>query len=123
MPLGPPPLVPLPPLAAACARRDQRVRVVVVLEEFLHPAAPLLEPVQREGQVRDRVADDVVRCVAREIDQQRPFVPPGLEAAPAEFGQQLVGALVDVDEQDLAHLGHAGDRVGPQQRPASIATR
>src|ERR1700684_923689 len=90
--------------AAACARRGQRVRVVVVLEEFLHPAAPLLEPVQREGQVRDRVADDVVCGVALEPDQQRPFVAPGLEAAPAEFGQQFVGALVDVYEQDLAHL-------------------
>src|SRR5580698_601638 len=68
----------------ACARCGQPVRdVVVVLEEFLHPAAPLLEPVQRKGQVRDRVADDVVRGVAGEIDQQRPFVPPGLEAAPA----------------------------------------
>src|ERR1700733_11858510 len=75
--------------AAACARRGQLVRDVVVLEEFLHPAAPLLEPVQREGQVRDRVADDVVRGVALEPDQQRPFVPPGLEAAPAEFGQQF----------------------------------
>src|SRR5215831_20255012 len=88
----------------------RRFAALLVPEQFLDAAAPLLQPVERQAEIGDRVADGVVRGVALEPDQYRPLVRPGVEAAPPELGQEPVRALVDLDQQDLAHLGHAGDR-------------
>src|SRR5260221_14178320 len=37
---------------------------LLVSEQLLDPASPLLQPVERKAEIRDRVADGVVRAVA-----------------------------------------------------------
>src|SRR5260221_9205217 len=61
---------------------------LLVSEQLLDPAAPLLQPVERQAEIGDRVADGVVRAVVFEPDQQGPLVRAGLEAALPEPGQQ-----------------------------------
>src|SRR5215471_19594194 len=85
--------------------------LLLVPEQLLDPAPPPLQPVERKAEVGDRVADRVVRSVVLEPDEQRPLVRPGLEAALPQLGAQQVGAIVDLDKQHLARLGHAGHRV------------
>jgi hypothetical protein len=92
-----------------CARPSR------VPEKFLHAAAALLQPVERQAEIGHRVPDRVVGLVAVEPDQHGPLEGARLQAAPGEFGQQPVRALVHLDQQHLADLGHAGDRVGAQQ--------
>src|SRR5208282_6667575 len=84
-----------PPIAPRSAdmRSLRRVAVLVVPEQFVDAAAALLPPVEREAEIGDRVPYGVVRGVVVQPDEHRPLVRPGLEAAPIELGQQLVGAL------------------------------
>src|SRR5258708_8854053 len=92
---------------------------LLVAEQFLDPAAPLLEPVEREAEIGDRVTDGVVRTVALQPDEHCTLVGPWLEAALPELGEQQLRTLLDLDQQDLACLGQAGHRVGAQQ-PAPL---
>src|ERR1022692_1139207 len=43
-----------------------------VAEQFLHLMPPLLQPAQRQGEIRHAVADDVVGIVPAERDRQGP---------------------------------------------------
>src|SRR5258708_34999082 len=92
---------------------------LLVAEQFLDPAAPLLEPVEREAEIGDRGTDGGGRAVALQPDEQCTLVGPWLQAALPELGEQQLGTLVDLDQQDLACLGHAGHRVGARQ-PAPV---
>src|SRR5260221_12861686 len=67
---------------------------LLVSEQLLDPAAPLLQPVERQAEIGDRVANGVVRAVVFEPDQQGPLVRAGLEAALPEVGQPELGGLV-----------------------------
>src|ERR1022692_355769 len=87
---------------------------LIVAEKFLDPVPPLLHPVQRQAEAGDGIADLVIGTVAGQPDQHGPVLSLGAEAAPGEFGQQQAGAFLDFDDQDLATLREAGNRVGPQ---------
>src|SRR5258708_13433980 len=65
---------------------------LLVSEQLLDPAAPLLQPVERQAEIGDRVADRVVRAVVFEPDQQGPLVRAGLRAPPPRPRQPYPGA-------------------------------
>src|SRR5580693_3544632 len=90
---------------------------LLVAEELLDLVPALFQPAQRQGQVGDRVPHHVVGVVAAQRDQEGPLGEGDGQAAGLEFLLQLREAFVDLDREDLAGLGEAGDRVGPQQPP------
>jgi hypothetical protein len=87
-------------------------------EELLDPVPSLLHPVQRQPEIGDRIAYRVVRLLADQPDQHGPVLRHGAEAAPGQFRDQLTSAVLDLDDQHLARLGEAGNRVGAEQLPA-----
>src|ERR1700736_4806256 len=48
--------------------------LLVIAEELIYPAPALLQPVQRQAEIGDRIADHVIRGVRVDLDQQRPLV-------------------------------------------------
>ena len=88
-----------------------------VAEQVLEALPPLLEPDEREPQLRDGVADDVERLVVGDRDEDRPAVGHGLEAAGDERPGQGGLALLDLDGQDAGPLGERPERRGPEQPP------
>jgi hypothetical protein len=97
--------------------------LAVVAEDLLDLVAALLQAAQRQAERGDAVADRVVGVVVGDGDEQGPLEGPGAQPAAGEFPLQRRGALLDLDEERLAGPGEAAYRVGPQQFPASIATR
>src|SRR6266702_5676200 len=109
------------------------MRHLLVAEQLFDLVPSLLQPAQRQGQGGHAVAHDVVGLVPAERHQQRPArsgaaargaacrragLQGGGQAAGGQFGLQLGQAFLDLDREDLARLGEAGDRVGAQQPPA-----
>src|SRR5215469_9101070 len=90
-----------------------------VAEQFLEPMPALLESVERQPKVGDRVADYVEARLAVHLDKQPALVADRLQATAGELRGEQVAALIDLDQQELACLGERADRVGPQQ-PASV---
>src|SRR5580693_7319494 len=78
-PHGPGPGGPLTPRSTDMEGLRFGVLGLVVPEQFLDAAAPLLQTVERQAEIGDRVPDRVVRGVALEPDQHRPLVRPGVE--------------------------------------------
>src|SRR5215472_10431812 len=107
-----------PAAAAPLSAITVLLLVPVVPEQLLDPAPLLLQPVQRQAEVRDRVPDGVVGLFAVDLHQQPSLGAPRLQAAGGQFRRQRRGALVDLDQQHLAHLGEAGHRVGAEQLAA-----
>src|SRR3984893_19108509 len=104
-------MTPLRPPATAPLSVDTGCLLLVV-EEFFHPAPALLQPVQRQAKVRDRVADRVIGGVSLDLDEERPLVLLRPQSPRGQFRLEFPGALVDLDHQHLAYLGEAGHRGG-----------
>ena len=102
-------------LAAALARLAAGLGIA---EQFLDPVPALLHPVQRQAEIGDGIAHRVICRLAGQPDQHGPVLRHGAQAAPGQFREQLAGAVLDLDDQYLACLGEAGDRVGAQQLAA-----
>src|SRR6185437_16938801 len=98
--------------------RDPR-KPPAVAEQFLEPVPALLEPVERQPEVGDRVAYDVEARLTIHLDEQPALVADRLEASAGELGGQQIAALIDLDHQELARPGERADRVGAQQ-PAAV---
>src|SRR6516162_11128463 len=105
----------VPSAAAPLSAVTVLLLIPVVPEQLLNPAPLLLQPVQRQAQVGDRVPHHVVGLFAIDPHQQPAPGAPRLQAAGGQFRHQRVDPLVDLDQQHLAHLGEAGHRVRAQQ--------
>ena len=123
---GAPPLpgaTPLPGAAGAPAARGRRGSPTGrpdrrrVAEQVLEALPALLEPDQRQAQLRDRVADDVERLVVGDRDEDRPSVGDGLQPSADERPGQGGLALLDLDGQDAGPLGERPERRRPEQPP------
>src|SRR5215831_16083127 len=88
-----------PSAAAPLSAVTVLLLIPVVPEQLLNPAPLLLQPVQRQSQVRDRVPDHVVGRVAVDPDQQPAPGAPGPQPACGQFRLQRGDALVDLDQQ------------------------
>src|SRR6516162_9176985 len=110
-----PAAAPAPSAAAPLSAVTVLLLIPVVQEQLLDPAPLLFQPVQRQAQVRDGIPDHVVSRIAVDPHQQPAPGAPGLQPAGGQFGLERGDALVDLDQQHLAHLGEAGHRVRAQQ--------
>ncbi len=70
-----------------------------ISEDVLQPAPLLLDPDERQTQIRDRVADHVVHAVVVERDEHASCRPPGAGALARQCRRQLFGALLDLDRE------------------------
>src|SRR5215472_16852753 len=59
-----------------------------IAEQLLKPVPALLEPVERQPQVGDRVADSVEARLAVHLDEQPALVADRFQAATGELGGQ-----------------------------------
>src|SRR5215472_6007110 len=107
-----------PAAAAPLSAVTALLLVPVVPEQLLDPAPLLLQPVQRQAKVRDRVPDRVVGLFAVDPHQQPAPGAPRLQATRGQFRRQRGAPLVHLDQQHLAHLGEAGHRVRAEQLAA-----
>src|SRR5215470_8774062 len=105
----------VPSAAAPLSAVTVLLLIPVVTEQLLDPAPLLLQPVQRQAQVRDGIPDHVVSQIAVDPHQQPAPGAPRLQPAGGQFRLERGHALVDLDQQHLAHLGEAGHRVRAQQ--------
>src|SRR5581483_1113527 len=117
------PLVPLVPLAwlsplAWLARSSGILGLLVVAEQLLDLVPPLLQAAQRQREIGHAVPYDVVGGVPAQRHQQGPGLDGGGEAALGQRGLEPDQAVGDLHREDLAGLGEAGNRGGPQQLAA-----
>ena len=87
-------------------------------EQVLQAAASGLEPDEREVEIDDGVADQVVRSV-RQRDEDLAAVDDDLRASGSEGRGQPVGALVDLDREGPGVLRERPERRGTEQ-PAGV---
>ena len=105
------------PTAWRLGSQTWAILAFLVAEQLLDLVPPLLQTAQRQGQVGHGVPHHVVGVVAAQRDEQGPLGDGGGQAAGFQLLLQLHEAFLDLDREDLAGLGEAGDRVGPQQPP------
>src|SRR5258708_26199767 len=66
----------------------------VLAEQFLDPVPTLFQAAQRQAEVCDAVANNVVGLLAGQFDEQPALIRHRGQATPAEFFQQQLGTLV-----------------------------
>src|SRR5215470_14359830 len=93
-------MTPVGALAASLGMGD-----LLVGEQLGDPVGALVQPVQRQVQRGDGADDGVVGLVGLQRYQQHPPVPLRGQAGGGQPGGELVGALVDLDGQDVALHG------------------
>ena len=93
-----------------------------VAEQVLQPAAARLETDEREVEVDDRVADEVVRAV-RQRDEDLAPIDANVRARRTERVREPIGALVDLDRERPVCCVNVPRGAARRSRPASIATR
>ncbi len=81
--------------------------------------APLLDPNQREAEVDDRVADDVVGAFVSEGDEDRPAVGDRLEALGGQPGRERRAPLLHLDGERPGLLGERHEGRGSEE-PAAL---
>ena len=79
---------------------------------------PLLDPDEREAEVRNRVADEVVCPVAVERDEDGPAVDDRGEPGSREARRERVAAVLDFHRERPGLLGEVAERRRPQELAA-----
>src|SRR6266536_1351845 len=92
---------------------------LLVGEEFRDPVPALVQPVQREVERGDGAEDQVVGLVRLQRYEQQPPLAADRQPEFGQLGGQEVGALVDLDREDVTLYRHRRDPVGAQQ-PAGV---
>ena len=92
---------------------------VVVDEQLGYPVPALLHAHQADLEGGHRVAHDVVRLVARDVDQQQVAVGLGGQARLRQPREEFALAVCDLDRQGGGGLGEVAGGGGAQQ-PAAV---
>ena len=115
--------------AASWARRARSAPATgrgLVAEQVLEALPALLEPDERQAELGDRVADDVVRPVVGERDQDGPAVarPAAARARSTSAAASAASPSSTSTARTPGPLGEASPSgAARRSRPASIATR
>src|ERR1700754_4200364 len=88
-------------------------------EQLGDAVPPLIDSVQWQIQVGDRLENLVVRVIGVQWHEQEPSVLRDLQVLLGQRGQQLVLAFADLDGEHIGGGRHRGDPVGAQQ-PAAL---
>jgi hypothetical protein len=82
----------------------------IVAEQVLEPVAALLHPDERQPELDDRVADDVIRRLVDQVDQDGAAVDGDPEAARREPLGERLAAVLDLDRERPGPLGEGAER-------------
>ncbi len=89
-----------------------------VAEEILESVTALLDPDERQAELGDDVADEVVGPLVDEVDEDGRTVDDRLEAGGRQSRGEGVTALVDLDGQRPDPLHERSERCRPEQLAA-----